>query len=65
MPLSENQRIPTRSLRFVGSAAPLVAKHGLRKGLGKAAAKVNPVLLVLETAISVTTCIISFIELKF
>ena len=53
MAMSNKQRIPKQSLRFIGQATVLASKHGLRKGLTKAAAKANPVLIVLDAAISV------------
>lgn len=57
-------RSPRHSIRFVGQAARLAAKHGLRKGVGKAVAGANPALLALEAADAVLGALGSYADLK-
>ncbi len=45
------------------SSAKLALRHGLKKGLAEAAAKVNPALLVLEAAVSISEAVNSYAEL--
>ena len=56
--------MPTRALRFVGTAAELAAQHGLKKGLARAAAKTNPWLLAAEATVQVCLAIQSYSTLK-
>jgi hypothetical protein len=44
-------------------SAKLASEHGLRKGMAKAATKVNPALMVADAVLSVADCIHSFIQL--
>lgn len=62
--MSDEFRVPRHAIRFLGTAAKLAAKHGLKKGLAKAAADTNPVLIVLETATSVLEAVDSFHKLQ-
>lgn len=62
--MSEGFRIPRHAISFLSAAARLAAKHGLKKGLAKAAAGANPLLLALEAAGSVLEAVDLFIKLK-
>ena len=55
---------PRQALRFVGQAAVLAYKHGLKRGLGKAAAKANPTMMAYEAAYSVLDAVGSYLELR-
>lgn len=57
-------RVPRHALTFMATAGRLAMKHGLKKGLGKAAAKTNPALMVLEAAVSVADAINSYLKLR-
>ena len=48
----------------MASSAKLATKHGLKKGLTKAAVKANPALLVIEAAVSVTEAVNSYLKLR-
>lgn len=54
---------PHRAIRFMANTGKYAAKMGVKKGVSKAASKVNPTLLVVEAAISVVDCVKSFIDL--
>ena len=56
-------RIPYRALRVVGQSGRAVATHGVKKGIGKLAAKAAPPLLILEAVTSVLGAVNSFIDL--
>lgn len=56
--------IPRHALTFMASCAQLAAKHGLRKGLTRAAAKANPTLLVIEATVSVAEAVNSYLKLR-
>lgn len=62
--MSDGFRIPRHAISFLSAAARLAAKHGLKKGLAKAAAGANPLLLALEAAVSVLEALDSFIKLE-
>lgn len=55
---------PRQALRFVGQAAVLASKHGLKRGLGKAAAKANPTTMAFEAAYSVLDAVGSYLKLR-
>lgn len=57
-------RIPHQAISFTVHAAKLAARHGLKAGLKKAAARVNPVLLVLDSAASVLDAANSWLKLR-
>jgi hypothetical protein len=57
-------RVPRHALTFLASSAKLAARHGLKKGVGKAAAKANPALMVLEAAVSVADAVNSYMKLR-
>lgn len=57
-------QIPKQALSLLANTAVLASKHGLKQGMAKAAAKVNPALLVLEAAVSVAGAVNSYLELK-
>lgn len=57
-------RVPRHALTFMASSAKLAVKHGLKKGLTKAASKVNPALLVIEAAVSVAEAVNSYLKLR-
>jgi hypothetical protein len=48
----------------MANSAKLAAKHGLKKGLSKAAAKANPALMVIEAAHSVAEAVNSYLQLR-
>jgi len=48
----------------MASSAKLATRHGLKKGLTKAAAKANPPLLVIEAAVSVAEAVNSYLKLR-
>lgn len=56
--------LPTCALRFVGTAAELAARHGLKRGLAQAAAKTNPWLLAADATVQVCFAIQSYSTLK-
>ena len=56
--------VPRQALTLMGSSAKLAVKHGLKKGMTRAAAKANPALLVIEAAVSVGEAVDSFLKLK-
>ncbi len=56
--------VPRHALTLMASSAKLAAKHGLKKGLSKAAAKANPALMVIEAAVSVAEAVNSYLELR-
>ncbi|WP_442596630.1 hypothetical protein ACSBPU_06750 [Parapusillimonas sp. JC17] len=55
---------PKHAIRFASQLAIQIAKHGVRKGAANAAAKANPVLMVLEAAASVADAVDSFFQYK-
>lgn len=55
---------PKHAIRFASQLAIQIAKHGVRKGAANAAAKANPVLMVLEAAASVADAVDSFLQYK-
>lgn len=55
---------PRHSIRFIGHAARLAVKHGLRRGVRKAATGANPALLALEAADAVLGALGSYADLK-
>ncbi len=55
--------IPRHALIFMASSAKLAAKHGLKKGLPRAA-KANPTLLTIEAAVSVADAVKSYLKLR-
>jgi len=57
-------RIPHQALSFGAHAAKLASRHGFKAGVAKAAASVNPVLLVLGAAESVLDAANSWLKLK-
>lgn len=57
-------RVPRHALTFMASSAKLAARHGLKKGMAKAAAKANPALMVLEAAVSVAEAVNSYLKLR-
>lgn len=57
-------RIPRHALTFMGSSARLAVKHGLKKGLTRAASKANPALLVIEAVVSVAEAVDSYLNLS-
>ena len=57
-------RVPRHALIFMASSARLAAKHGLKKGLRRAAAKANPTLLAIEAAVSVVDAVSSYLNLR-
>jgi hypothetical protein len=57
-------RIPRHALTFMGNSARLAVKHGLKKGLTRAASKANPALLVIEAVVSVAEAVDSFLKLS-
>lgn len=56
--------VPKHALTFMASSARLAAKHGLKKGLTKAAAKANPALLAIDAVISVAGAVDSYLKLR-
>lgn len=56
--------VPRHALTFMASSAQLAAKHGLKKGLTRAAAKTNPALLVIEATVSVAEAVNSYLKLR-
>ena len=62
--MSGDFHVPRQAISFLGTAARLAAKHGLKKGFAKAAAGANPALLALEAADSVLAAIDSLIKLR-
>ena len=48
----------------MGASARLAVKHGLKKGLTRAASKADPALLVIEAVVSVTKAVDSFLKLS-
>lgn len=56
-------RIPYRAVGFLAQTGRAVARHGVRRGIGQAAAKVAPPLLLIEAAVSVVGAIGSFLDL--
>ncbi|WP_373991694.1 hypothetical protein [Duganella sp. BuS-21] len=58
------QRLPHQALSFTARAAKLAAQYGLKQGIKKAAARVNPALLVLDTAASVLDAANSWLKLR-
>ena len=59
-----SKRIPHHALSFSVQATKLAAQHGLKAGLAKAAARANPILLVLGTADSILDAVHSWMNLK-
>jgi hypothetical protein len=57
-------RVPRHALTFLASSAKLAARHGLKKGMVKAASKANPALMVLEAAVSVAEAVNSYLKLR-
>ena len=57
-------RPPRYSIRFVGQAARLAVKHGLRSGVRRAGVGTNPALLALEAADAVLGALGSYADLK-
>lgn len=57
-------RIPRHALTFMASSAKLAARHGLKKGMAKAASTANPALMVLEAAVSVAEAADSYLKLR-
>jgi aspartyl-tRNA synthetase len=58
------QQVPRYALTFMAKSGQLAVKHGLKKGLSKAASKANPALLVIEAAASVAEAVNSFYKLS-
>lgn len=56
--------VPRHALTLMASSAKLAAKHGLKRGLSKAAAKANPALMVIEAAGSVAEAVNSYLQLR-
>jgi hypothetical protein len=56
--------VPRHALTLMANSANLAAKHGLKKGLSKAASKTNPALLVIEAAVSVAEAVNSYLQLR-
>ncbi len=56
--------VPRHALTFMASSARLAAKHGLKTGLTRAAAKANPALLAIEAAVSVADAVSSYLNLR-
>lgn len=56
--------IPRHALSLLANTANLARKYGLKKGMSKAAARVNPALLLLEAAVSVAGAVDSYVKLK-
>ena len=56
--------IPHQALSFGLKAGKLALSHGLKAGIAKAAAKLNPVTIVLEAAFSVLDAVDSWMKLK-
>jgi hypothetical protein len=59
-----SQRIPHHALTFGAHAVKLASRHGLKMGIAKAAARINPVLMVIEAGVSVLGAIDSWLTLK-
>ena len=57
-------RVPPEAIRFMATTGRLAMKSGLKAGLRKAAAKENPVVMLLEAASSVAAAISSYLELR-
>ena len=57
-------RPPQYALTFMASTTKLAVKHGLKRGIAKAAAKANPPLLVLEAVGSVAEAVNSYLKLR-
>ncbi len=55
---------PRHAISFLAETAKLAARHGLRDGAAKAAAKANPALLVIEAAFSVAEAVNSYLVLR-
>lgn len=55
---------PKHALRFMAGIAQEAQKLGLRKGLGAAAAKSNPVVMVLEAASAIVGVVDSFLQYR-
>lgn len=58
------RHIPRHALTFMAHTARHASKHGLKNAAGKAAAKANPALLIIEAAVSVADAVNSFYKLK-
>ena len=56
--------VPRHALTFLAQSGKYALKCGIKKGLGKAAAKANPATMVFEAAISVIEAVDSFYTLK-
>lgn len=57
-------RVPKQALTLLANTAALASKYGFKKGMGKAAAKANPALLLLEAAVSVADAVNSYLKLR-
>ena len=55
---------PQHALTFMASTTTLAVKHGLKRGMAKAAAKASPPLLVLEAVGSVAGAVNSYLKLR-
>ena len=55
---------PRHALTLMANSAKLAAKHGLKKGLSKAAAKANPTLMIIEAAEAVIKAANSYLQLR-
>lgn len=55
---------PQHALTFMVSTTTLAMKHGLKRGIAKAAAKASPPLLVIEAATSVAGAVNSYLKLR-
>ena len=56
--------VPRHALTLLANSAKLATRHGFTKGLGKAASKANPALLVIEAAVSVADAVNSYLKLR-
>jgi len=55
---------PKHALRFMAGIAQEAQKLGLRKGIGAAAAKANPIIVMLEAASAVTGVVDSILQYR-
>ncbi|SAK99986.1 hypothetical protein AWB78_05865 [Caballeronia calidae] len=55
---------PRHALTFMATAGRMATRYGLKKGLSRAAAKANPVLMVIEAAASVAEAVQSYLTLR-
>ncbi|MBC7190768.1 hypothetical protein [Marinobacter sp.] len=57
-------RVPKQALSLLANTVVMASKYGLKQGIGKAAAKANPALMLLEAAVSVADAVNSYLKLK-